>query len=118
MGKWTELSRTTFESLSENAIGVLTDGEYCTYRSFCSGCDELERAGLIDHDGQNSELANDIIEMLRIGAPLSDITRSRVEIAEQCPGEGKEGSFSMGYANGKADAIQSVRDAISALDDD
>lgn len=52
------------------------------------------------------------------GAPLSDVTRARVEIAEQCPGEGEENNFSMGYANGKADALQSAHDAIAALGDD
>jgi hypothetical protein len=51
------------------------------------------------------------------GAPLSDMTRARVEIAEKCHGEVEENGFSTGYANGKADALQSVRDAIEELGD-
>jgi hypothetical protein len=94
-------------------------------------CNNLVKALLLAYDhnkliakhGSDPGFQEDHDQLLQLigysvsGAPLSDLTRARVELAQARPNEGKENSFSAGYESGKADALQSVRDAINEISD-
>lgn len=48
---------------TDAAAVLLDDGS--PYRSFCGGSDTLERLGLMDHDGQVSDVGRDVRDILR-----------------------------------------------------